>query len=252
MASPSSRPDAWIEALRERFARELRFPELRKGVVALSRLYVEERGRQGHREVFTGAGKRAAFACFYAPLHFLLVSEILRALPRLAPPRRILDLGCGTAAASAAWAAFHGGRPRVEGIDRSPWAVTEARSTLRALALKGRVRTGTIETAPMPRRGEAAILSFAVNELAPESRRALLHRLLSAEARGTQLLVVEPIARGPSPWWPEWSRAFEDASGRSDTWRFAVALPPFVAELDRASGLDHRELTARTLFLGEG
>lgn len=250
MAEPSLRFDLWTAELKERFTRELRFPELRKGVVALSRLYVEKRGRSGHKQVFAGAGKRAAFACFYAPLHFLLVSRILEALPPRPPPRRIFDLGCGTAAASAAWASVHGVNALIEGIDQSSWAVSEARSTLRALGLKGRVRTGAIEAAPMPGRREALVAAFAVNELASDARDELLRRLLSAGSRGAQVLIVEPIARGPTPWWPEWTRAFEGASGRSETWRFAVELPPFVEELDRASGLDHRELTARSLFLG--
>jgi len=251
MAEPASRFDLWLEGLEERFTRELSFTELRKGVVALSRLYVEERGRRRHREVFSGAGKRAAFACFYAPLHFLLVREIVGALPPLAPPRRILDLGCGTGAASAAWAERSGGSPRVEAMDRSPWAVAEARETLRVFGLRGRARTGAIETAPMPKRGEAAVLAFAVNELDPEARNVLLRRLLDACARGAAVLVVEPIARRPAPWWPEWSEAFEAAPGRSrdDRWRFACELPRLLAELDRASGLDHRELTGRSLFL---
>lgn len=239
-----------MSELEKRYGRELRFPELRKGVVALSRVYVEERGRLDRRAALAGAGKRAAFACFYAPLHYLLVREILASLPRVEPPRRILDLGCGTAAASAAWSAFYGGRPRIEAIDRSAWAVAEAAATLRALGLRGRARKGTIETAPMPRRGEAALAAFAVNELEAEARRALLDRLLEAGARGAQVLVVEPIARRPAPWWPEWASAFEAASGLADAWRFSVALPRFVAELDRASGLDHRELTARSVYLG--
>jgi hypothetical protein len=38
--------------------------------------------------------------------------------------------------------------------------------------------------------------------------------------------------------------------GRAVDWRFRVSLPPIVARLDRAAGLDHRELTAHTLSAG--
>ncbi len=67
---------SWLETLRARELERLTFQEIRKGVVALSRIYVEERGRLG-KAVFDGAGKRAAFACFYTPLHFLLVRAIV-------------------------------------------------------------------------------------------------------------------------------------------------------------------------------
>ena len=62
-----------------------------------------------------GAGKRAAFALFYSPLHFVLTGHVVRELDAARPaPRKILDLGCGTGAAGAAWAieryALDGGR----------------------------------------------------------------------------------------------------------------------------------------------
>ena len=40
------------------------------------------------------------------------------------------------------------------------------------------------------------------------------------------------------------------AGGRGDEWRFRVELPAIVTKLDRAAGLNHRELTARSLCLG--
>jgi hypothetical protein len=39
------------------------------------------------------------------------------------------------------------------------------------------------------------------------------------------------------------------AGGRADEWRFRVPLPDVVARLDRAAGLDHRELTCRSLWI---
>ena len=51
------------------------------------------------------AGKRAAFALFYGPLHFLTVQAIVIALGAHARPlQMIADLGCGTGVGGAAWA----------------------------------------------------------------------------------------------------------------------------------------------------
>jgi hypothetical protein len=52
-----------------------------------------------------------------------------------------------------------------------------------------------------------------------------------------------------APWWNRWRQRVEDAGGRADEWRLHADLPPIVAKLDRAAGLDHRELTGRSLWL---
>jgi hypothetical protein len=63
------------------------------------------------------------------------------------------------------------------------------------------------------------------------------------------VLVVEPLAGGAAPWWKRWQSAFEAAGGRADEWRTRAELPPIVQKLDRAAGLDHREITGRSLWL---
>jgi hypothetical protein len=73
--------------------------------------------------------------------------------------------------------------------------------------------------------------------------------MLASGARGYPVLVVEPIAKKLSPWWDEWEKAFTAAGGRSDEWRFRVELPERLALMDKAAGLDHRELTGRSLWL---
>jgi hypothetical protein len=240
----------WIAEINERYGQSLKFPEIRKGVVALSRIYVEERGRIDRGAVFAGAGKRAAFACFYSPLHFLLVREIVSALGAgNVPPRRIFDLGCGLAVAGAAWATLCQPRPPVIGYEKSPFAASEARWLLSKLGLRGRIHQKSVHEAPPAERGDAVVAAFTVNELEPSGRAKLLDRLLAAGQKGASVLVVEPIARKATSFWPEWEKKFVEASGRADEWRFSLSLPPPLALLDRASGLDHRELTARSLFL---
>lgn len=243
-------PTDWIAEIQERYGKTLTFPEIRKGVVALSRIYVEERRRIDRGAAFDGAGKRAAFACFYSPLHFLLVREVVVALEAARePPRTIFDLGCGLGVAAAAWATLCEPKPQIAGFDKSSWAAGEARWLLSKLGLRGTVHKKSLHDAPPAGKGDAVIAAFAVNELDATGRVKLLDRLLAGRKKGASVLVVEPLARRASPWWPEWQKRFREASGRADEWRFAVSLPPSLALLDRAAGLDHRELTARSLYL---
>lgn len=243
-------PEEWLADLERRHLAELSFPEVRKGLQALSSLYVERRERIGTGAAFDGAGKRAAFALFFGPLHFLVVREIVDALGAAAPPlSRVLDLGCGTGPAGAAWALAVDGLPEVSGVERSGWAVQEARETFRALGLRGRAAVGELLRERLPGSGAGIVLGWAVNELADAAREELRMRLLDAAARGARVLVVEPIASRPVPWWTAWAKAFVEAGGRDDLWRFPSSLPPVLALLDKAAGLDHRVLTARSLWL---
>ena len=96
----------------------------------------------------------------------------------------------------------------------------------------------------------AVLLSYVVNELTDELRRDLLERLIDAAAAGTQVLVMEPVSRRTSPWWPAWVRAFLAAGGRHDEWRLPITPPPVTLALGRAAGLDAVSATGRTLWLG--
>jgi SAM-dependent methyltransferase len=240
--------DRWMDDLERRHLSERTFAEVRRGLQAVSSLYVERRGRIGSGAVFDGEGKRAAFALFYGPLHHLVVGEIVAALGAAEPGlARVVDLGCGTGAAGAAWALAAGAE--VAGVEKSGWAANEARRTYAALSLRGRAAPGDLLRERLPGRGAGILLGWVVNELDAASRAALLPRLLEAGRRGARVLVVEPIAVRPVPWWNEWTEAFAADGGRGDLWRFPAALPPLVARLDRAAGLDHRTLTARSLYL---
>jgi hypothetical protein len=221
-------------------------------VQALSSLYVERRGKLRKNGDLDGAGKRAAFAFYFAPLHFLLVGEIVRALGiSQVHPKTILDLGCGTGAAGAAWALALEPPPAIIGIDRSSWAAKEARWTYQALGLRGTVRTSDLNTLRIP--PEAAVIAaFTINELDDTTRGDWAGRLLSAARHGSPVLVVEPIARRLGSWWHQWAGAWKAEGGREDDWRFRIELPERLALMDRAAGLDHRELTGRSLWLSGG
>jgi SAM-dependent methyltransferase len=246
--------DAWLEATLARFLPPLTFPELRRGVQALSALYVERRGEGRLAErALDGAGKRAAFACFYAPLHFLTLHHALAALgwPQGTPPARIADLGCGTGAAGAAVAAHFERRPPLLAVDRSGFALGEARHTYRAFGVPARTRRGALPAAlPTVRAGDLWVLGWTVNECAPAVEEALRTRVGAAAEAGVALVVAEPLATAATPWWRDWERALAPAGVHARELKVRVELPLPLAKLDRAAGLDHRLLGARLLTKG--
>ncbi|HEY2908004.1 MAG TPA: class I SAM-dependent methyltransferase [Vicinamibacterales bacterium] len=241
----------WIEQLEARHLADLTFQEVSRSLRALSSTYVERRGRLAEGAALSGAGKRAAFALFYGPLHFLIVDYVVRALPAAEKHvKALVDLGCGTGAAGAAWSAAASRAPDlVVGVDRNQWALTEAAWTYRQFGLRSRMRQDDAARAPLPKSPAAFLAAFTLNELPDPSRVALLQRLLDRGIAGDRVLILEPLARGIAPWWNEWARRFEAAGGRADEWRTRAELPPLVLKLDRAAGLDHRELTARSIYV---
>jgi hypothetical protein len=245
-----SRFDAWIASLEARHLAELTFPEVSRALRALSSAYVERRAKLAEGVALSGAGKRAAFALFYGPLHHVLIDRIVRELPgalRCAP--MVIDLGCGSGASGAAWANACANRPRVMGVDRHPWALSEAAATYRAFGLTAQTRQGDVAMVPLPKGPVSILAAFTVNELPDAARDTLLQRLLDRATAGDRVLIVEPVARFVARWWEPWRRAFEQSGGRADEWRVRAELPAIVTKLDRAAGLDHRELTGRSLWL---
>lgn len=251
--------NGWVAALERRYLADLRIQEVTRALRALSAAYVEHRGRGTGRHVrgaLDSAGKRAAFAMYYAPLHYIAVLEVVRALGADQPtPASILDLGCGTGAAAAAWAIAAGSTPVVTGIDRHPWAVSEASRTYRELGLQGRARQGDF-TGPgfkgftrFKRFTAGAVAAYVLNELADAERRRVEDVLVDLGRSGARILVVEPIARGVVPWWPETAERIRSLGGRADVWRLPIEAPPPVMRLGDAAGLNHRELRLQTLFL---
>jgi hypothetical protein len=240
---------SWHDALEKRHLASLTFQEVRRSVQALSAIYVEQRERIDSNAVFSGAGKRAAFAMFYGPLHFLLVREIVKALgASLRNVKGILDLGCGTGVAGAAWSLEFETHPGLTGVDRNAWALEECRWTYRALHLEGTTRNADVRKFALPPK-TGVIAAFTINELDDESRDRLLEHFSANAKQGSPVLIIEPIARRLTRWWDDWAAHFKSNGGREDQWRFHVDLPEKLKLMDRATGLDHRELTARSLWL---
>jgi hypothetical protein len=239
----------WFDALQARHLSDLNFSEVRRAVQALSSLYVERRGRIDAGSALSGAGKRAAFAMYFGPLHFLLVREIVRALGAPIPAgSAILDLGCGTGVAGAAWALESDPAARLIAVDRNTWAVQECRWTYEQFGIRGSTKVADLKTVRIPAK-TAVMAAFTINELDPNSRERFRQDFEKVARNGAPVLIIEPIARRLTAWWDEWAEAWKKLGGRDDEWRFAVPLPPQLALMDKAAGLDHRELTARSLWL---
>lgn len=242
-----SREEAWLAALDARHLANLTQSEVTRALRALSSCYVERRDKLASGGALDGAGKRAAFALFYGPQHFVLVRSIVRSLEVRAS--RVTDLGCGTGAAGAA-AALASGAGHVDGFDLSPWAVAEANWTYRTLGLRGRATIANLRKLKVPAEsGSLVVASYAVNELPEDARAPLLEQFTQAHQRGASILVVEPIARRVNLWWKGWAETVLAAGGRADDWRFRDLLPPRQRTLAKGAGLDVQETTARTLFL---
>ena len=250
MSPSDDRLAHWIAALEAKHLAELTFPEVSRALRALSSTYVERREKLAEGAALSGAGKRAAFALFYGPLHHLLLTHIVQNLPGATEHiPTLLDLGCGTGASGVAWAAACAKPPRVVAIDRHQWAVGEAAATYRAFGIPATVRQGDIVTVQLPKGPASILAAFTMNELAEPARDALMTRLVDRASRGDRVLIVEPLAGFVARWWNRWRETFEAAGGRADQWRLRTELPPIVAKLDRAAGLNHREITGRSLWL---
>jgi len=241
--------DAWLAALEQRHLANLTRPELTRALRALSSCYVERREKLTSGAALEGAGKRAAFALFYGPLHFVTVTAVVRAmLAHEIVLDTIADLGCGTGVGGAAWASACARPPAIAGIDRNTWAVQEANWTYNALGLRGHARPGdVVRNYPGNAPKTGVLLAYTVNELPPDTRAALLDRVSQTVRAGSRLLIVEPIARGVTTWWPEWTARLVADGARADEWRFPAALPKLTRQIAKGAGLDPRELTARTI-----
>ena len=238
----------WLEDLQRRHLADLEFSEVTRALRALSARYVHHRTLIAARGALDTAGKRAAYAVLYSPLHFLTVRLVVESLPQALPRgTTLVDLGCGAGAAGAAWGSSLAAN--VLGVDAHAWAIGEAPHAYRHFGLKFEMRRGHVVRTAIPRAAQAVVLGWVINELDDESRAALLAKLLEAAKGGVAILILEPIATRIAPWWAEWASAFASLGGRADDWRFPIELPDWLARLDRAAGMRHEKLTARSIYV---
>ena len=252
---------AWLEALHGRHVAPYRPQEFTRALRALSARYVERRSELAERSALDSAGKRSAFAAFYAPLHYLTVREIVRALPDSArSAAHIIDLGCGTGVGAAAWRAAQtargpGGPAQITGVDESQWALEEAKWNWRALGLGGKAKRGDLVAEIAPGSGgrvvarPALLLAWAVNELPREAQTRLLPLLVDHARAGGHLLIIEPLARGAAPWWDRWAAEFAPLGAQVDEWKFRIDLPPMLKELSSRAGFQRDYLGARSIYV---
>ena len=140
----------------------------------------------------------------------------------------------------------------VAGVDTNAWALEEAAWNWHTLGLSGRARRGDLTGAvpASPRPGAGLICAWSVNEISPAGRAALLPAILTFVERGGVALVIEPLAKGVTPWWPEWTAAFGTIGGRADEWKFTPDLPPGLRDLSQRAGFRRDSLGARSLVAG--
>ena len=241
--------ESYLRELEQRHLADLRFSDVTRALRALSSAYVERReSALSEKKALDGAGKRAAFALYYGPIHFLLIQHIARELAIAPTNGTVVDLGSGTGVAGAAVAADGA---HVMAVDTHPWTLQEARFTYRAFGLKADVTRGHAARIHFPADTTCIVAAFIVNELNDSDRAALLKQLIRVTSRPhrSRVLIVEPISTRISPWWPEWEKEFLAHQGRSDEWRVAAELPPIVKRLAKAAGLRPQVLTAKTLSL---
>ena len=267
-----SRTAQWLAALEQRHLANLTKQEFTRAVRALSARYVERRGQLQDRSPLDSAGKRAAFALFYAPLHFLTAELALNRMGVRTDLKALVDLGCGTGVCGAAWAlktsevvsgttevkrpqrSFFS--PSITGVDANAWAIDEARWNWRALGLRGQAVRGDLLTTArsLVRQSDAAlattglIAGWAINELAKADRDQLLDVLDQLLQRGATLVVLEPLARGVAPWWDEWAARLAPRNVREADVKTEVDLPPPLDSFSDAAGFRKKELGARVMY----
>lgn len=239
--------DNWIDKLFERWLSELTHQEVARALKVLSRDYVQRRTRL-RGKALEGRGKQAAFALYYAPRHFVIVREALKALDSPTDsPREIIDLGCGSGVAGAAWALHSGGN--VVGVELDPEILREAAFTFKDLGVRGGGVRCHIAKYRWPKPPVGIVAAFTVNELDEQDRERLWRELDKQVKGGSRVLILEPLSTRITPWWQDWSERVAAMGGRADEWHFDVALPERVHLLGKSAGLKPDKLGARTLWL---
>ena len=215
---------------------------------ALSSAYVQRRGLAISRSLDT-AGNVRRLHCSTRPCTCSRpISSSGRSAPKrpteIHPRHGLWDRGCGCrlGLGGRRQTPRHGHRP-------SPVGSREARRTYRELRVTGRARAGDLVRLPPLAPGTAVVAAYVLNEL-PTATRELLEARLPRRRRSRREDFY-PSSQSPAAslhGGKPWRSASLAAGGRADEWRSLVDLPPSLRVFDKAAGLDHRELTARSLY----
>ena len=142
------------------------------------------------------------------------------------------------------------GVTQVVGVDTHPWTLAEAAHTYRDFGLARQDssrRRGVGRPAEIAGAHSCGVYSERAED---ESRAILLCRLLDrARAAAIACSSSSRSRERRRPGGRSWEQAFAAAGGRADEWRFRVELPPIVAKLDRAAGLDHSRIDRPDRYL---
>ena len=163
----------------------------------------------------------------------------------------MIDVGCGTGAVGAAVAAWLGAAA-ITGLDTHPWALAEARHTYAAFGLAATLHRGSAGRLRRPRGPAFIVAGYVANELPGAERDRLLEALVESARHGCGLLVIEPLARALTPWWPSWVSVLAPLGAEAAEWKLDLALPDIVRRLGTAAGLTAGAVNARSLLRWPG
>jgi hypothetical protein len=97
------------------------------------------------------------------------------------------------------------------------------------------------------KRPDGVVIGWTLNELDDEKRDLIAAKLLPWVARGSRLLVIEPVSKRVAPWWDAWVARFPPARCSVLEKKLRLALPPRVALLARSAGLGAEATVVRVL-----
>jgi hypothetical protein len=244
--------DTWYEALEQRHLAHLTFQEVRKAVQALSQVYVQKRLSLKKGADLNTQGKRAAFALYYTPMHVAVAHHILQSLqvPTLPSGHHLYDCGCGTGAGALAWALHNQAhKGHVHAYDLHRWVLQEAAWNFGFFNIDAHTYVKDITRIPFKPNPQAIVSAYTLNELEESQRNTVTDTFLHHAQQGAHVLVIEPISNQTSPWWNEWEKRCIPYGGTTHTWRFQNPLPQRWKLMDKAAGLDHAVLTAKSMYL---
>ena len=244
--------DTWIHDLETRHLSDLRFAEVSRALRALSSTYIERRATIHHGAC---AGRRRETRRVCPVLRSPSLLDRQRKSSAAWTPACRTQPCWSISAAARAPRERHGPQQdstsrQAIAIDRNPWAIAEAAHTYRHFGVRVRTQPGRYGFGHVAGCGGSAGRILRSMSCLATLAIACSTASSSAPPAAMPSSSIEPVARTVAPWWSAWQSAFCSRwRTRRTNGASAPQLPDIVAKLDRAAGLDHRELTARSLWI---